>query len=337
MLKEITEQPEALIESLKQDRNQLVSVALDVLRSRDVIFTACGTSRFASIMGRYLIAKLAKKWCETIVGSELQYNIDSLGDSSLIIAVSQSGETADVLSGVRLARDKGIKIISIVNKPYSSLERLSDMTLFMKCGAEIAVASTKAFTNELAIFYLLAFMMANKYDEGLIELLELPDKIRECLAQKDNVKNVAEIIKGSKHIYFVGKGINFSVAGECALKLKEVSYIHAESMSAGELKHGTLSLIEKGTPVIGICPDDYTYQEVISNLHEAKARGGMIIGISDKNDSVFNYWLKIPKVKDIYYPLVSVIIGQYLAYYVALGKGLNPDMPRFLAKSVTVR
>jgi len=337
MLKEINEQPEAFLGALKQDKNQLVSVALDILRARDVIFTACGTSRFASIMGRYLISKLAKKWCETIVGSELQYNIDSLGDSSLIIAVSQSGETADVLSGIRLVKEKGIKVISIVNKPYSSLERLSDMTIFMNCGAEIAVASTKAFTNELAIFYLLAFMMANKYDAGLSELLELPDKIKECLSQRDNVIIVADVLKNKEHIYYVGKGINFSVAGECALKLKEVSYIHAESMSAGELKHGTLSLIGKGTPIIGICPDDYTHQEVISNLYEAKARGGLIIGISDKKESVYDYWLKIPKVKDIYYPLVSVIIGQYLAYYVALGKGLNPDKPKSLAKSITVR
>jgi glucosamine--fructose-6-phosphate aminotransferase (isomerizing) len=336
MLKEIQGQPDTLVGALKQDRNKLVGVSLDVMRAGNIILTACGTSRFASIVGRYLMLRLGKRMSETIVGSELHYFVDSFSDNTLIIAVSQSGETADVLTGIRLAKKQGSRIISIVNRQYSSLERLSDVTLFMNCGAEIAVASTKAFTNELIIFYLLAFTMANKYEEGLKELRELPQKVKDCLIQSDNVERVAKIIKDVSHIYYVGKGINFAVAGECALKLKEVSYIHAESMSAGELKHGTLSLIEKGTPVIGLCPDDYTYQEVIANLHEAKARGGLIIGISDKNNSVFDHWFPIPKVKDIYYPLVSVIIGQLLAYFVAVEKGLNPDRPRNLAKSVTV-
>jgi glucosamine--fructose-6-phosphate aminotransferase (isomerizing) len=337
MLKEIYEQPDALMKALKQDKEELVGVSLDILRARDVILTACGTSRFASIVGRYLMLRLGKRMSETIVGSELHYFAGSFGENTLVIAVSQSGETADVLAGVKLAKQRGSYIISMVNKPYSSLERISNKTLMMNCGSEIAVASTKAFTNELVLFYLLAFTMANKYDEGLIELTTLPGKIKECLLQTDKVKKIADILKDSEHIYYIGKGINYAVAGECALKLKEVSYIHAESMSSGELKHGTLSLIEKGTPVIGLCPDDYTYQETISNLHEAKSRKGIIIGISDKDNEVFDYWIPIPKVRDIYYPLVSVIVGQLLAYYVAVKKGLPVDRPRNLAKSVTVK
>jgi glucosamine--fructose-6-phosphate aminotransferase (isomerizing) len=337
MLKEIEEQPETLLKALKQDKNKLFSISLDIMRARTFILTACGTSRFASIVGRYLMSRLAKKMGEVIVGSELHYFTDSFDDSTLVLAVSQSGETADVLSGIQLAKKHGSRVISIVNKPYSSLERLSDVTLFMNCGAEISVASTKAFTSELILFYLLSFTMAGKYDEGMQELSLLPEKIKECLSQKDKIEMVAKVIKNAEHIYYIGKGINFAVSGECALKLKEISYIHAESMSAGELKHGTLSLVEKGIPIIGLCPDDYTYQETISNLHEAKARKGLIIGISDKNNSVFDYWLQIPKVRDIYYPLMSVIIGQLLAYDVAVGKGLNVDFPRSLAKSVTVR
>jgi glutamine---fructose-6-phosphate transaminase (isomerizing) len=267
----------------------------------------------------------------------LHYFDTSFGENTLIIAVSQSGETADVITGVKVARDRGSPIISIINKPLSQLERLSNVTLPINCGAEVSVASTKAFTNELAVFYLLAYTMANRYEEGMTELRQLPDKIRECLSQVDCIQSVAAAVKNAEHIYFLGKGINFAVSGECALKLKEVSYIHAESMSAGELKHGTLSLIEKGTPVIGLCPDDYTYQETVSNLYEVKARNGLVIGISDKNNAVFDYWLPIPRVKDIYYPLVSVVVGQLLAYHTAVLRGMNVDRPRNLAKSVTVR
>jgi glucosamine--fructose-6-phosphate aminotransferase (isomerizing) len=336
MLKEIYEQPDTLLETLKQDRNKLTSVSMDILRAKDVILTACGTSRFATIVGRYLLLKIGKRMGETVVGSELQYLDASFGENTLIIAVSQSGETADVLSGVRLAKQKGSPIVSIINKPLSLLERLSNVTIPMNCGAEIAVASTKAFTSELVIFYLLAYTLANKYDEGMVELCSLPSAIRECLLQIDKVKKVAEMLYTTEHIYYIGKGINFAIAGECALKFKEVSYIHAESMAAGELKHGTLSLIEEGTPVIGICPNDYTYQETIANLYEIKARKGFVIGISDKNNDVFDSWIPIPKVKALYYPLVCVVIGQLLAYYAAILKGINPDLPRSLCKAVTV-
>ncbi len=336
MLKEIYEQPSVIVEALKQDKDKLIGISFDILRAKNVILTACGTSRFAAIVGRYLISRLAKKFSEQIVGSELHYFTDSFDNGTLILAVSQSGETADVLTGVRLAKQKGAHIVSMVNREYSSLERLSDATLFMNCGDEIGVAATKSFTSELVLFYLLTFTMANQFDEAMVELVELPKKVAECLEQEEKVRDIARVIKDAEHIYYIGKGINFAVSGECALKLKEISYIHAESMSAGELKHGTLSLIEKGTPIIGLCPDDYTYQETISNLHEAQARGGLVIGISDRYNEVFDYWLPIPKVRDIYYPLVSVIIGQLLTYYVAVERGLNPDRPRSLAKSVTV-
>ena len=336
MAKEIYEQPLSFNRVLDQDRSRINGVAMDILRSSNVIITACGTSRYASIVGRYLISKLAHKFTEVVVGSELHYFNDSFDNRTLLIAVSQSGETADVLQGVKLAKSAGCKVISIINKPYSLLERVSDVTLFMRCGTEVAVASTKAFTNELALFYLIAFAMSNQLELGIKELETIPAKIDECL-QSNQVNKLSNILRNKEHLYFIGKGINFAVAGECALKLKEVSYLHAESMSAGELKHGTLSLIEHGTPVVALCPNDYTYKETISNLYEAKARGALIIGISDKDNQVFDHWLKIPEVRDIYYPLVCVIIGQLLAYYTAVNKGLDPDKPRNLAKSVTVK
>jgi glucosamine--fructose-6-phosphate aminotransferase (isomerizing) len=335
MLKEILEQPKTILKASNQDDKELIDVALDILRSKDVIFTACGTSRYAAIIGRYLLSKISKKFSDVIIASEFQYFSDSMSRNTLIIAISQSGETADVLEGVKKAKENGARVIAITNVKGSSLSKIADKVFYLNCGTETAVAATKSFTAQLAILYLFAFASVNKIQEGKEKLKEISKKVDE-LIKANNLKEIAYKLKDKEDFYYIARGIDFAIASEGALKLKEISYAHAEGMPAGELKHGTLSLIEQGTPVVVICPKDYTYEETINNAVEAKARGGFIIGVSDEKNDIFDYWIKIPKVEEIFYPIVSVVPLQILAYYLAVAKGNNPDKPRHLAKSVTV-
>jgi glucosamine--fructose-6-phosphate aminotransferase (isomerizing) len=338
MLKEIMEQPQALMKSIEQDERLFSQTAIDILRARQVVLTACGTSRYAAIIGRYLFSKIARRFCEVVMASEFQYFADSVDKDTVVIAVSQSGETADVLEGLRYAKNKGARIISILNTQQSSIGRISDRVIGLNCGAEIGVASTKAFTTELVIFYLLAFAMVNQFGAGVLMLVSIPPLIEgEIRKNGTTLKKLAKRLSLNRDIYYIARGINFALAGESALKMKEISYIHAEGMPAGELKHGTLALIEGGTPVVALCPSDYTFAETLSNVAEAKARGAYIIGVSDKNDGLFDSWVRLPQVDEIYYPLVTIVPMQLLAYYTAVEKGLNPDRPRNLAKAVTVK
>lgn len=335
MLKEISEQPVVWRAVLEQDREYITAIAMDILRARDVIWGACGTSRYAAVIGRYLISSLARKFSEVIVGSELHYFASVFNENTLLLAVSQSGETADVLNGAREVKEHRGQIVSIINRPLSMLEKLSDKTVYMKCGPEVGVAATKSFIATLCILYQLAFAMAGQYTKGMDELSKLDIPI-EAVLKDNNYCDIVNVLMGCSDVYYVAKGINYAIGGECALKLKEVSYVHAESMSAGELKHGSLALISNGVPVIGICPNDVTWKDTIANLHEAKSRGGYIIGISDKPDDIFDVWMRIPEVPKIYYPILVVIVGQLIAYHTAVARGFNPDKPRNLAKSVTV-
>jgi glucosamine--fructose-6-phosphate aminotransferase (isomerizing) len=338
MIKEIYDQPAVLSNTLKQDQGKLEEAAHLINSSPRVAIAACGTSRHAALVGRYVVSKLSGKYCEVYMASEFQYFIDKLGKETLIIAVSQSGETADVLIPVRQAKKQGCKVIAIVNVEGSSLDREADLSLYLNCGPEISVASTKAFTSQLAVFYLLGYTMAYKLDEGKQRLGKIPQKIRETLETTEHtVKHIAEKFSGSGDFYYIARGENFAVATEGALKLKEVSYIHAEGMPAGELKHGTLALITQGTPVVVICPKDHTYDETIANIAEIKARGGYVIGISDEPNDLFDQWLKIPKIDYVFYPLLANIPCQLLAYYLAVERGVDVDHPRNLAKSVTVK
>ncbi|MEM7826981.1 MAG: glutamine--fructose-6-phosphate transaminase (isomerizing) [Candidatus Aenigmatarchaeota archaeon] len=338
MLKEILEQPTVIKQALAQDKDLLMDVALEILRANQVVFTACGTSRYAALIGRYLFSKLAGKFCDVIMASEFHYFVDSINKNTLVIAISQSGETADVIEGVKKAKESGAKIVSIVNIVDSSLARMSDKVIYINAGPEICVAATKTFTNQLVILYLLAFAMANKLNEGYEKIYEISNKIEQTIKENySNLKDIAKRVKDKNDFYYIGRGINFAMASEGALKLKEISYAHAEGMPAGELKHGTIALIEKGTPVISICPKDYTFYETLSNLLETKARGSYVIGVSDENNEAFDAWIMIPKVEEIFYPLVVVIPLQLFAYYIAVEKGKNPDKPRNLAKSVTVK
>lgn len=338
MLKEITEQAQVLNETLCQDERKFTQIALDILRARQVIITACGTSRYAALVGRYLFSKVGKKFCDVVMASEFGYFADSVDRSTLVIAVSQSGETADVVDGVKAARQAGAQIVSIVNRPNSLLSDLSHQVIYLNCGPEIAVAATKSFLAQLAIFYLLSFSMVNAFAEAREKLRGLTDEIEETLDRnKDEIIRLSQRLKDRNDFYYIARGINFAIASEGALKLKEISYIHAEGMPAGELKHGTLALIESGTPVVVICPSDYTYSETLSNAIEARSRGALIIAVSDRWNEIYHSWLRIPQVDELLYPMVTTVPLQLLAYYLALARGYDPDKPRNLAKSVTVK
>ncbi len=338
MLKEIMEQPDSLINATHQDKDIFTSVALDVLRADQVIVTACGSSRYAALVGRYLFSSVGKKFCEVVMASEFQYFAESVGRNTLVLAISQSGETLDVIDGVELARKAGARIVSIINRPQSLLGELSHNVLYLNCGPEIGVAATKSFLNQLALFYLLAFSMVHSFDMAIDNIRKVSRQVARAIDWNNGViDEITQKYHAKNDFYYIARGINFAIASEGALKLKEISYIHAEGMPAGELKHGTLSLIEDGTPVLVICPGDFTYRETLGNAIEAKARGAKIIAVSDVDNEVYDHWIKIPRVHDLLYPMVSVVPLQLLAYHMATRRGHNPDMPRNLAKSVTVR
>ena len=338
MLKEIMEQPKALIAATMQDKETFTRIALDILRADQVIVTACGTSRYAALVGRYLFSSVGKIFCEVVMASEFQYFADSVSKNTLVLAISQSGETLDVIDGVKLARQAGAKIVSIINRPQSMLGELSHHVIYLNCGPEIGVAATKTFLNQVAIFYLLSFSMVHSFDMAVDNIRQVSKQVSKTIDWNTEViGRIARDFKNASDFYFIARAINFAIASEGALKLKEISYIHAEGMPAGELKHGTLSLIQDGIPVLVICPADYTYSETLSNAIEAKARGAKIIAVSDNDNEIYDYWIRIPKVHELLYPIVAVVPLQLLAYQLTIQRGYDPDKPRNLAKSLTVK
>jgi glucosamine--fructose-6-phosphate aminotransferase (isomerizing) len=259
-----------------------------------------------------------------------------MDDKSVLVAISQSGETADVLDSVRLAKSQDAKILSIVNVTTSSLARVTDAFLSTNCGPEIGVAATKSFTGQLALIYNITDRLCKNCLET--ERAEFAIAVENIVANQASVMRVAEEMKDASDIYLLGRSLHYPIALEGALKLKELAYVHAEGIAAGELKHGPLALMEKNTFVIMINPHDATFSDTISNAHEIKARGATVIGISDRKDDVYDYWIELPRLKqEAYYPVVEVIPLQILAYQLALAKNADPDYPRNLAKSVTVR
>src|SRR4030042_1047778 len=293
MLKEIMEQAQMLGQTACQDGKTFTKIALDILRANQVIITACGSSRYAALVGRYLFSKVGKKFCDVVMASEFGYFADSVDKNTVVIAVSQSGETADIIDGVKAAKDAGAQVISIINRPNSILADLSHQVIYLNCGAEIAVAATKTFLSQLALFYLLSFSMVNAFDEATATLISLNSEITKVLdCNKSELIKLSQKLKDKRDFYYKARGINFAIASEGALKLKEVSYVHAEGMPAGELKHGTLALIEQGTPVAVICPDDYTYDETMNNTMEAKSRGAYIIALSDRKNEIYDFWVR---------------------------------------------
>ncbi|MDD3066728.1 MAG: glutamine--fructose-6-phosphate transaminase (isomerizing) [Candidatus Gracilibacteria bacterium] len=338
MLKEIFEQKETIAKALNQDEKQLKLVAQMIKKAYGSFFIGCGTAGKVCAAAEYLFASIAKKHINVIFGSEFDTQEAFLTPKTLLVAVSQSGETADVLEAYKIAKKKKVKTVGVVNVAGSSIARSSDVILPVNAGVEKAVASTKATTAQLAILTLLAYTVAGKLEEGKRVLAEAASQINDFLNPRysAHLKTIAEKIKNVESMYVIGKGADFPMALEAAIKLQEVSYIHAEGFAAGELKHGPLALIEKNTPLIAFVPAERFRHDVLSNVAEVKARGGMIIGVSPKNDALFDEWIRVPNV-DTAQPIVNIIPIQLLAYHLAVLRKNNPDLPRNLAKSVTVK
>jgi glutamine---fructose-6-phosphate transaminase (isomerizing) len=337
-LKEIHEQP-AVVKRAGSNSSEKIEEFCNILRnSKSVYITASGTSYHCALIAKYLLSNFAKIHCEATVSSEFQYTLDGIDNSSVLLSFSQSGETADVLEAVKAARQAGSKILSIVNVGTSSLARNSDSFLELGCGPEVGVAATKSFTSQLSLIYAIVDRMCN-YTLGFqSNKISLTKALGEVLDQKAKIQSIARKLRRAKDIYLIGRSIHFPIALEGALKIKELSYIHAEGMVAGELKHGPLALIDKNTYVIVINPEDRTYDDNIVSAREIKTRGATIIGISNKPNEAYDIFLKIPYIDcPFLYPIIEVLPLQILAYYLALIRNIDPDYPRNLAKSVTVK
>jgi glucosamine--fructose-6-phosphate aminotransferase (isomerizing) len=338
MIKEIMEQKDTIYRAINQENADIQKLADEIRKAYGTFLIGCGTAGKVCLAASYLFSKIAHRHVNVIVGSEFPSYEDFLKEKSLVIAVSQSGETADTLEAIEVAKKKGSKVLSIVNVEGSTMDRLSDYAIHIKAGPEKAVASTKATTSQLAILTLLAYACVDQLQEGKRMLIETAGKINDMLNPRyeEHIHALAERIKDVESMYVIGKAVNYPIALEAAIKLQEVSYIHAEGFAGGELKHGPIALISQGTPCVVLCANDDTRIDILNNAQEVKARGGFIIGISPQNEDVFDYWIKVPDAGPAS-PIVNIIPIQLLAYHLALLRQNNPDMPRNLAKSVTVK
>ncbi|MBI2578211.1 MAG: glutamine--fructose-6-phosphate transaminase (isomerizing) [Candidatus Aenigmarchaeota archaeon] len=332
MLKEIYEQPavaERLINSLRTvQADKLENLVSLIKNSRRIIFIAVGTSYHASLLGVYFLHKAGVE-AQTIIASEFK-DYANVDENTLVIAITQSGETMDLIDAVKHAKRKGAKIASLVNVPYSTVQRLSDLSLQIEAGQEICVAATKSFMNQVIL--LLSLAREFGYDVNPEKISEV---MRSVFGKEEKIKSIARSLSASKDLYIIGRGLSYPVSREIALKLKEISYVHAEGMMGGELKHGTLALIEEGTPVIALINGN---PHIISNAMEVKARGGRIIAVTNqKNLSVAKDLIEIDADNDAAFAIAAIIAGQLLTYYIAKEKDLPIDKPRNLAKSVTVK
>jgi len=333
-LKEISEQSETVFNAGENTLEGIKNAADYLKHSKNVYLTGSGTSYNAALIAKYLLSKYAKIKAESIIASELQFSPESIESNSILIAISQSGESADVLEAVNIAKENECKIISIINSLTSSLARESDIVIGMNCGPEIGVAATKSFTSQLIVLYKI-IQELNK--EVVIDFEEISNSISKILEGHNTIKKIAHEIKEISDIYVLGRGMHYPIAIESALKIKELTYIHAEGIAGGELKHGPLALMDSNVFVIIINPEDSTYQDTLTSAREIKARGAKIIGISDKNSDAYDYWVEIPKTNELAYPITETIPIQLLSYYAAIEKNTDPDYPRNLAKSVTVK
>ncbi len=333
-LKEISEQPVTILKAGDNTKLELDLVTEFVRHAKNLYITGSGTSYNAALVAKHLFSKYAKIKIEPIISSEVQFSSNLFDHQSILIAISQSGESADVLEAVNIAKKEGTKIISIVNIMTSSLVHTSSISIGLNCGPEIGVAATKSFTSQLAILYKIAERLGGFSD---LDLDMVSKHITTILSDHSKIQNVAKKLKNVSDIYVLGRGVHYPIASEAALKLKELTYVHAEGIPGGELKHGPLALMDSNVYVIIINPNDSTHIDTLTSAHEIKARGAKIIGISDKPNDVYDYWIEIPAVSEILFPLIEIIPIQLLAYYSALEKDTDPDYPRNLAKSVTVK
>lgn len=333
--KEIDEQPKVL-RAIANNSKEVEKISKLINKAYGTFLIACGSASYSCLLGTYLFSKIAKKHVNFAVGSEFNYIQDYLTDKSLLIAVSQSGESIDVLEPVGHARKMGVKVVGLVNVLGSSLYRNCDYPVVLQAGMEKAVCSSKALTAMFAHMVMLSYCMVGK--RGLAEriILDSAKEIQSIINRKAIIKKLAEKIYKSEHIFILGRGASYPVALESTLKIKENAYIHAEGFAGGELKHGVIALIDKGTPVIVFVPNDETREAILANAMEVKARGAYVIGVGPENNSIFDYFFE---VKDCGASSVipHPVFAQILSYYLALKLGRNPDKPRNLAKSVVVR
>jgi len=328
-----------------------VAAFLDRTKVERVVLVACGTAWHACLVGKFLLERLAGIPCEVDYGSEFRARDPILTPGTILLVVSQSGETADTLAAVETARDKGIPVLAVCNVVDSSIARRSNAVLYTHAGPEISVASTKAFTTQLTALYLLALRLGRQ--RGLIDaergrrlvndLVTLPAAVKEILARERFIERVAKKYGATRDFLYLGRGINYPIALEGALKLKEISYIHAEGYPAGEMKHGPIALIDEQMPVVALAPNDHVFDKMVGNVQEAKARGGAVIAVTSDGDRRMaavldgrDVMLPMPETTPLLTPIVMTIPLQLLAYHIAVRRGCDVDQPRNLAKSVTV-
>ncbi|HIR05043.1 MAG TPA: glutamine--fructose-6-phosphate transaminase (isomerizing), partial [Candidatus Copromonas faecavium] len=359
MIKEIHEQPKAVQDTISvylKDKEEGKAISFAEAGLTDeflaglerIYIVACGSAYHVGVAGKYVIESLSGIPVETDLASEFRYRNPRLMENSLVIIVSQSGETADSLAALRLAKERGVPVLSIVNVLGSSIARESDYVLYTYAGPEISVATTKAYSAQLAVVYLLAVQCAmvqgaigeERYEELAGELLALPDKIEKALENKERIQWFASKYANAKDIFFIGRGLDYAIGMEGSLKMKEISYIHSEAYAAGELKHGTISLIEEGTLVVGILTQPELYEKTISNMVETKSRGAYLMGLTSYGnygvEDTVNFAAYVAKTDPLFAASVVVVPLQLLGYYLSASRGLDVDKPRNLAKSVTV-
>lgn len=355
MMKEIEEQPKALRDTIspriKDGKVVLDDISLtteDIKNIRKIYIVACGSAYHVGVVGKYIIEKMCRIPVEVQVASEFRYCDPIVGSRDLVIVISQSGETADTLAALKEAKNHGARILSIVNVVGSAIANASDDVIYTWAGPEIAVATTKAYSTQLAVMYLISLYMADKlgmvtsgeYAQYVHDIENLPEMVSKILENKDEIQYLASKFYNCQSIFFIGRNLDYAVCLEGSLKLKEISYIHSEAYAAGELKHGTISLIEDGTLVIALATGADLFDKTVSNVKEVKARGAVVMGVTTENqddmDSVADHVVKIPLINETLLPSLSVIPLQLFGYYVASLKGCDIDKPRNLAKSVTV-
>ncbi len=356
MLKEIHEQPESLRNALMGRLDDISGCVrlkelmgkYEVLRNtKRIVIVGCGTSWHSALIGEYLLEDLSRISTEVEYASEFRYRNPVIEDGTVVIAISQSGETADTLAALREAKRRGAMTIAICNVVGSTLARESDAAVYLHAGPEIGVASTKAFTSQIAVLFLLTLFFGSlknipmaKNVEMISEIKKLPDLVQKILGKEAEICELAKLYKNSSNFLYLGRGYNFPIALEGALKLKEISYIHAEGYPAAEMKHGPIALIDKNMPVVFIATRDSTYEKILSNIQEVRARGGKVIAIASEGDNAIgkkvDHVFYIPNTLEMLTPILSVIPLQLLAYHMAVMRGCDVDKPRNLAKSVTV-
>ena len=345
MMKEIHEQPKVVKETL----NALIKTQLpDYSNIRSITIVACGSAWHAGVVGQYVIESLAGIPVRTELASEFRYRNPILDKDSLVIIISQSGETADSLAALRLAKERGIKTLAIVNVLGSSIAREADYVLYTVAGPEIAVATTKAYSAQLIVLYYLGIYFAvekktineQKAKSLISEIETIPNKIESLLKDKKNLQWFASKYANSKDVFFIGRGIDYAISLEASLKLKEISYIHSEAYAAGELKHGTISLIEKGIVVLGVLTQDELYEKTVSNIVECKSRGSYTFALTTAGkysiENIADFVVYVPTINPLFAASLAIVPLQLLSYYISIDKGLDVDKPRNLAKSVTV-